>query len=130
MGPEILIPLTFFGFLAAVILVPVLAKERTRRSAHELVSQAMARGQTLDPATIVKISEDMMQEGNRARKSLGNGVILLALAGGFIGSGYVIDGWDPEAHRGLLVPAVIMGAVGAAFLLLAIFDYATKKRES
>jgi hypothetical protein len=124
----------FFSFLGAIILVPVLAKERTRRSAHDLISQAMARGQTLEPALIAKLSEDIMNEGNRARKSLGNGVILLALAGGFLASGYVIDstwghGGDSDVVHGMLVPAVLLGTVGAAFLLLAIFDYATKKRE-
>ena len=122
----------FFGFLGAVILVPVLAKERTRRSAHDLISQAMARGQTLEPALIAKLSEDIMNEDNRARKSLGNGVILLALAAGFVASGYVIDntwGHDGDVTHGMLVPAVLLGTVGAAFLLLAIFDYATKKRD-
>lgn len=132
MHPEVFVPLAFFSFLAAVILVPILAKERTRRSAHDLVSQAMARGQALDPALIAKLSEDMLQDGNRARKSLGNGVILLALAGGFIAAGLVIDGYehDGDVIRGMAVPAVMLGTVGLAFLLLAIVDYATKKREA
>ena len=132
MDTEIFVPFVFFSFLAAVILVPILAKERTRRSAHDLISQAMARGQTLDPALIAKLSEDMLQEGNRARKSLGSGVILLALAGGFLAAGYVIDGFehDGDVIRGMAVPAVILGTVGVAFLLLAIVDYATRKREA
>ena len=127
---EILIPLTFFGFLAAVILVPVLAKERTKRSAHDLVSQAMARGQQLDPALVSQLSASMLEEGNRARKSLGNGVILLALAGGFIAASFVAGGFDPDARHGMMIPAVIMGSVGTAFILLAIFDYVTKKRDA
>lgn len=130
MGPEILIPLTFFGFLAAVILVPVLAKERTKRSAHELVSQAMSRGQQLDPALVSQLTQNMLDEGNRARKSLGNGVILLALAGGFFGAGYVASDFDADAMGGFAIPAVILAAVGTAFILLAIIDYATKKRDA
>ena len=132
MHPEVFVPFVFFTFLAAVILVPILAKERTRRSAHDLISQAMARGQTLDPSLIAKLSEDMLQEGNRARKSLGNGVVLLALAGGFLAAGFVIDGYDHDGDviRGMAVPAVLLGTVGLAFLLLAIVDYATRKREA
>jgi hypothetical protein len=132
MDTDVFVPLVFFSFLAAVILVPILAKEKTRRSAHDLISQAMARGQTLDPALIAKLSEDMLQEGNRARKSLGSGVILLALAAGFIAAGFVIDGFDHDGDviRGMAVPAVLLGTVGLAFLLLAIVDYATKKREA
>ena len=127
---EILIPLAFFGFLAAVILVPVLAKERTKRSAHDLVSQAMARGQQLDPALVTQLSANMLEEGNKARASLGKGVILLALAGGMLGAGYVAGGFDTDAQHGMAIPAVILGSVGAAFLLLAIIDFAMKKRDA
>ena len=132
MESDVFVPLVFFSFLAAIILVPILAKERTRRSAHDLISQAMARGQTLEPGLIAKLSEEMLHEGNRARKSLGNGVILLALAAGFVGAGYAINGFDhdDDVIHGMMVPAIILGSVGAAFLLLAIFDYATKRREA
>lgn len=130
MDAEIFVPFLFFGFLAAIILVPVLAKERTKRSAHDLISQAMARGQPLEPALVEQLTQNMLDEGNRARKSLGNAVVLLALAGGFVAAGYVMDGFDPggDARHGMWIPAVILGAVGTAFLLLAIVDYATKRR--
>lgn len=130
MDAEILVPLSFFAFLGAVILVPTLIKERTKRSAHDLVARAIDRGQTLDPALVSQLSENMLQEGNRARKSLGNAVIMLALAGAFVGIAYVSDGWDGghDAHNGILVPAVLFGALGVAFGLLAIIDYMTKPR--
>lgn len=132
MDADIFVPFVFFGFLAAVILVPVLAKERTKRSAHDLISQAMARGQPLDPTLIAKLSETMIQEGDRARKSLGNAVVLLALAGGFVAAAFVMDGLDPggDAHNGMLIPAVILGSIGTAYMLLAIVDYMSKKREA
>lgn len=134
MEADIFVPFVFFGFLAAVILVPVLAKENTKRSAHNLISQAMSRGQNLEPALIHQLTQSMLEEGNRARKSLGNGVILLALAGGFLASGFVIDGtWndgDGDVVHGMTVPAVIFGTLGVAYLLLAIIDYATKKRDA
>jgi hypothetical protein len=128
MEAEIFVPFIFFAFLAAVILVPVLAKERTKRSAHDLISQAMARGQPLDPALVSQLTANMLEEGNRARKSLGNGVILLALAAGFLGAGYVASGFDADAMHGFGIPAIILGSVGAAFVLLALVDYASKKR--
>jgi hypothetical protein len=130
MEAEIFVPFIFFAFLAAVILVPTLAKERTKRSAHDLISQAMARGQPLEPSLVSQLTQNMLEEGDRARKSLGSGVILLALAAGFLGAGYVIDGFghDDDVIRGMAVPAVILGAVGLAFILLAVIDYTTKKR--
>lgn len=132
MSPDVFVPFIFFSFLAAVILVPVLAKERTKRSAHDLISQAMQRGQPLEPSLVSQLTQNMLDEGNRARKSLGNGVILLALAGGFVAAGFLINEYDPDGDviRGMSVPAVLLGSVGLAFLLLAIVDYATKKRNA
>jgi hypothetical protein len=129
MDADIFVPFVFFGFLAAIILVPVLAKERTKRSAHDLIAQAMSRGQQLDPTLIQQLTQHMLEEGNRARKSLGNAVVLLALAGGFVAAGFVMDGFDPggDARHGMMIPAVILGAVGAAFLVLSIIDYASKR---
>ncbi len=128
MGPEILIPLSFFALIAAIILVPIVVRERTKRSAHELVSQALARGQTLDPTLVEQLSRNIADEGNRARKTLGRGVIMLALAAGFIGAGFVGGGWE-DAHD-MAVPAVILGSLGAAFILLAILDYASKRQSA
>lgn len=130
MDADIFVPFVFFGFLAAIILVPRLAKERTKRSAHELVSQALARGQNIDPALVQQLTQNMLDEGDRARKSLGSAVILLALAGGFFAAGYVLDGLDPggDARHGMWIPATILGSVGVAFLLLSIVDYASKRR--
>jgi integral membrane sensor domain MASE1 len=127
---DIFVPLTFFVFLGAVIIVPILAKERTKRSAHDLISRAMERGQALEPALVAQLTQNMLEEGNRARKSLGNGVILLALALGFVAMGFVANGLDhgDGIHNGMLVPAVFLATIGAAFLLLAGIDYATKKR--
>jgi hypothetical protein len=130
MDADIFVPFVFFGFLAAIILVPTLAKERTKRSAHELVSRAMERGQSLDPALVSQLTQNMLEEGNRARKSLGNAVVLLALAGGFLGAGFVIQGYDNDGDvvRGMAVPAIILASVGLAYLALAIIDYSTKKK--
>lgn len=125
MEAEIFVPFAFFAFLAAIIIVPIMSKERTKRSAHELVSQALARGQTLEPDVIEKLSSDMQVEGDRARKSLGKGIILTMLAVGLVGASYFGDGWD---EGGAMVPATIVGALGIAFLLLAVVDYVSKKR--
>jgi hypothetical protein len=130
MQPEIFVPFVFFGFLAAIIIVPQLAKERTKRTAHELVSQALARGQTLDASLVSQLTQNLLDEGNRARNSLGRGVILLALAGGFIAAGYVGGGFDEDVRHGMAFPAIIMGAVGLAFIVLAIIDFAMRKREA
>jgi hypothetical protein len=122
----------FFGFLAAIILVPIWLKERTKQSAHQLISQALEKGQQLDPALMRQITEGSTKPAqDRARRTLGSGVVLLALAIGFGVAGYVIgqSTGAEEAFGGMMVPATILGALGIAFILLAIIDYAAKKRE-
>jgi hypothetical protein len=69
----------------------------------------------LEPELVSQLTTNMLEEGNRARKSLGSGVILLALAGGFMGAGYVASGFDADAMHGFGIPAVILASVGAAF---------------
>lgn len=125
METDTLVPLIFFSFLFAVIVTPILIKERTKRSAHALIGQAIERGQPLDPALVTQISQGALEQ-DRARKSLGSGVILLSIALGFAAAGLLMDRGDPQS--GFFVPAVIAGSVGLAFVLLAIVDYASKKR--
>lgn len=129
MDAEIFVPFVFFGFLAAIILVPIWLKERTKQSAHQLISQALEKGQQLDPALMRELTQGARQEQDRARRSLGSGVVLLALAAGFVVAGYFVGGYADEAFNGMMVPAAILGALGLAFVLLAIVDYATKKKD-
>ncbi len=69
---------------------------------------------------------------DRPRRTLGSGVVLLALAGGFIGASFMSNGFDPSgfAGDGMMTAAIILGALGVAFILLAIVDYASKKKDT
>ena len=60
----------------------VLAKERTKRSAHDLISQAMARGQTLDPALIKACFEMGLMgiQSPEAHGGSGGSVMMVTLA--------------------------------------------------
>ncbi|MEZ5996423.1 MAG: DUF6249 domain-containing protein [Hyphomonadaceae bacterium] len=132
MDAEIVVPFVFFAFLAAIILGPIWLRERTKQSAHQLISQALEKGQALDPALMRTLTDGAQrQPQDKARRSLGSGIVLLALAGGFVGAGYAIGetSGSSEAFHGMLVPAAILGALGVAFVLLAIVDYATKKKD-
>lgn len=131
MDADFLLPFIFFGFLAAIILVPIYLRERTRQSAHHLIAQALEKGQQLDPALMRSLTDGQKKPQDKARSSLGAGVVLLALAGGFAAAGYFVGDISgaEEAFNGMMVPAVILGALGIAFILLSIVDYATKKKD-
>jgi hypothetical protein len=131
MDSDAFVPFLFFGFLAAIILVPIYLRERTRQSAHHLIAQALEKGQPIDPSLMRSLTEGQKKPQDKARASLGSGIVLLGLAGGFVGGGFAvreISGAE-EALYGMLIPAAILGALGAAFILLAIVDYATKRKE-
>jgi hypothetical protein len=122
--------LCVFGLPAAVILGSIWMRERTKQSAHKLISEALARGQTIDPALLTQLAEMRGRPADRARRTLGSGVVLLALAGGFAGASALRGGFDPGgfADEGMLTAALILGALGLAFTILGVFDYATKKK--
>lgn len=129
MGADVFVLFVFFGFLAAVILVPIWLKERTKRSAHALISQAIEKGQPLDPALMRQLTDGVKPQQDRARRTLGSGVILLALAGGFVIGAFALEDFTGAVEGGMMVPAAILGALGTAFMLLAIVDYASKKKD-
>lgn len=129
MDSEIFVPFVFFGFLAAIILVPIYLRERTKQSAHALISQALEKGQQLDPQLIKQLTDTGKQPKDKARSSLGSGIVLLALSLGFVGGAFVVGNFADEAFWGMMVPAVILGALATAFILLAIVDYATQKKD-
>ena len=134
MDADIFVPFLFFGFLAAIILVPIWLRERTKQSAHNLISQALEKGQPLDPALMRELTQataSQQPSPDKARRSLGSGVVLLALAGGFVAAGFAVDGFDPSgsALRGMMVPAAILGMLGLGFVVLAMVDFAAKKKD-
>jgi hypothetical protein len=126
MGVETFVPFVFFGFLAAVILVPIWLRERTKQSAHHLISQALEKGQPLDPAIMRDLTQGSVrqQQVDRPRRTLGSAILMLALGGAFGGIALV----DPDQDWAR-IPGIILGALGLAFLLLAIVDYTSKKKD-
>lgn len=123
MGADVFVPFLFFGFLAAIILGPIYLRERTRQSAHHLIAQALEKGQQLDPELMRTLTEGQKKPQDKARSSLGAGVVLLSL-----GLGFAVAGYFSEIEP-LYIPASILCALGVAFTLLAIVDYSTKRKD-
>jgi predicted cobalt transporter CbtA len=122
----------FLGFLAAIVLVPIWLRERTKQSAHQLISQALEKGHSLDPALLRQLTDGPSKDPqDRARRTLKSGIVLLVLGIGFGVAGFAISQSTGAegAFGGMMVPAAILGALGIAFILLALVDYAAKKRD-
>lgn len=127
----ILVPIAFFVFLGAVIVVPIWLRERTKQSAYKLISEALAQGKELDPVLIERLTQAPARKPqDNARRTLGSGVVLVALAAGFTAASYFSGDLDPSggAAGGMTTAAIILGVLGIAFLILAAVDYAAKKK--
>ena len=129
---DILVPVALFSFLTAIIVLPAWFKERTKQSAHNLIAQALEKGQQLDPQTIERIVNTVPKAKppkDQARSTLGSAIVMLALAGGFVIAGALTDAGDHFGFgSGLAIPAAILGALGLGFLILAIVDYRSKQK--
>ncbi|MGE0828071.1 MAG: DUF6249 domain-containing protein [Hyphomonadaceae bacterium] len=128
-GVEVLVPLFFFLFLGAVIVVPIWLKERTKQSAHQLIRQAIERGEKIDPELIAQLSNPQAKQVDRPRRTLGSAVIMIALAIGLAAAAALGGEFDPTIGEWghTMIGAVILGALGIGFLILAIVDYQKPK---
>lgn len=131
-----IILIIIFGSVAAIILLPIWFRERTKQSAHHLIAQALEKGQQLDPALMEKLTTTVQANNSKnqsnARRTLGNGIVLLALGAGFFAASLMGNGWDPTGgfmNDGKVQVSLILIALGSAFTILALVDYASKKKQ-
>lgn len=113
--------------LVALIVLPTYFKERTKQSAHRLLSEAIARGEKIDPEVLTRLSDPPARQHDRPRRTLGSAVILLALSLAMGASAY-FTGEYGASWGGQMTAAAILGALGLAFLILAIVDYSGKAK--
>ena len=124
---EFLVPLGFFAFLTAIIIVPVIMRSRDRALLHETLRIAYEKGQPVPPEMIEMLQRDVRERGglvarNSSDRDLRRAVILIGLALGLVVMGFVLGVTEgPDAHYGLLAVATIPGFIGLGFLFLWFF---------
>ena len=119
---DILIPLSFFGALAAIILVPQWLKSRERREMQATLRASVEKGQPLPADVIEALSRENIKPKPTASRDLRWGVILLAGALG-VGATFWTLGYymDPDAYP-FGAWAAIPGFIGVAFIILSFFN--------
>lgn len=121
---DVLVPLAFFVFLAAVILMPGYFKSRDRARMHETLRIAYEKGQPVPPELIAAIqSGDNSSIASYApEKDLRRAVVLIGVALGLVAMSFAIGQMNDEhARYGLLAGAAIPGFIGLGFLALWYF---------
>jgi hypothetical protein len=125
MNEEILIPLAFFAFLTAIIVIPAQLKSKERERMHETIRIAYEKGQPVPPELI-----DLLQRGGTGPdlrtspdRDLRRAVVLIGVALGLVAMSFAIGAMHgEEAHYGVLAGAAIPGFIGLGFLVLWFFS--------
>ena len=92
---DILVPLGFFAFLAAIIIVPVIMRSRDRALLHETLRIAYDKGQPVAPEMIEMLQRDVRERSGRLARSSADrdlrwAVILIGLALGLVAMSFAL----------------------------------------
>lgn len=120
-GPEVLVPLSFFLFLAAIIVGPAWLKSRERREMQTTLRTAIDKGQPMPPEVIEALTRNV-KTAPTSLSDLRTGVLWIAVGLGVGVFGYVIGFQEEEAFHPLLGIAAIPTIIGAAFVVLSFFN--------
>lgn len=126
MNGEILIPITMFGMIAALVIAPLWLKSRERRDMQVTLRSAIEKGQPLPPELIEALSKEAVKAPPTATRDLRLGVVLLAVSIGIVLFGNAIrfigDMEEAKAVFPIMGIAAIPGMVGLAFILLSFIN--------
>lgn len=122
MGVEIIVPVSLFLSLLALVLVPIWLKSRERRDMQETVRHALDKGQELPADLVEAIAKASQRPPATAQTDLRRGVIWIAIAAGVATLGWTIGLHEGEAVGPMLGLASIPGFLGLAFILLSFFN--------
>jgi hypothetical protein len=119
----ILIPLSPFLMVAAIVIVPAWLRTRERREMQQTVRAAIEKGQPLPPELVEALSKDVRPRmASSAHRDMRIGVILLFIAGGVALTGLALGQINDYAMYGTISGSAVPGMVGLAFVILSFFN--------
>lgn len=117
---EILVPIAFFGMIAAIFIVPAVLRSRERLRMHDTLKASIDRGQPLPPEVISAITSQVKSKPPASPyRDLRVGIIWLGIAVGFAALGIALSFEEPDATYPLLGIAAFPGFIGLAFILIS-----------
>jgi len=126
-GPAVLVPLIFWLFVGAVIIVPQILKSQDRARMHETLRLAYEKGQPVPPELIAALQSNVAtQMLPTPERDLRRAIVLIATGLGLCGLGYglwygLMSVSDIAAYiSGGATAGVgaIPGLIGVAYLIL------------
>jgi hypothetical protein len=89
MDADVFIPITFFLFLAAVILVPGYLRSKEKERLHETLRVAYEKGQPVPPEMIEALQSNRLRP--QPDRDLRRGIVLLCVAAAMVVFGLMLN---------------------------------------
>lgn len=115
MGEDVLIPMVVFGSLAVIVVSAFYFSYKKRTVVYDAIKVAIEKTGSVDAALVEAIIRDNVGPYADLRK----GIILIAIAAGFIALGAAVP--EEEALRPMLGVASFPGLVGLAYVAFHFF---------
>jgi purine-cytosine permease-like protein len=115
----ILIPISFFAMVAAIVIAPKYFRSRDRARLLDTLRVAYDRGQPVPPDLIESLSFAEAQKVESPYRDLRSGLILIAVALAFVVLGSAIGYFEGE-HEAWVISAIgaFPGFIGLALVAL------------
>lgn len=116
---EILIPISMFAMIAAIVIVPRYLQSQERIKLQETLRASIEKGAALPPEVIEAMTSDVKRPPPSPQRDLRGGVIWLAVAIGIMAFGFAMSFEEPDMLYGSFAFAAIPGFVGLALIALS-----------
>jgi hypothetical protein len=117
----ILIPISLFGMIAAIVIFPRYFKSLERQKMAETLKAAIEKGQTLPPDMLDAMTVAAKIPPSPSR-DLRTGIIWLGVAVGLACFGIAIGFEEPDATFPMIAFAAFPGFIGLAFIVLGLIN--------
>jgi hypothetical protein len=114
----ILVPISFFAMIAAIVIVPRYFRSIERQKMAETLRTAIEKGQPM-PAEVVEAMSTNVRLAPSPARDLRTGLIWLGVAVGFAALGLAISFEEPDALLPMLGCAAFPGFIGLAFIIMS-----------
>lgn len=121
---EILIPISLFAMIAALVIVPRYFKSVERQKMAETLRLAIEKGQPLPTEMIEAMSSNVRSPGlpPSPQRDLRTGIIWLGIGVGFAALGFAMSFEEPDALFPCLGLASFPIFIGLAFVALGLLN--------
>jgi hypothetical protein len=120
----ILIPISLFAMIAAIVILPRYFRSQERQKMAEAMRAAIEKGQNVSPDFMDAMSSNVrsIDLTPTPQRDLRTGIIWLGVAMGLVALGLIVGIEEPDASYWFLGFAAFPGFIGAAFIVLGLLN--------